>query len=129
MFNVKLACWFSNFVTCSSAFLFSFFGERKFKNNSVIVRLLIRPFYELIIKPFICLWWYKAIKIRSQCPSTVIRVHDRWPVACWDWEGWGSIPACGMYVSFVNVVCSQVEVSATGISHVQRSPTDCGVSI
>jgi len=29
----------------------------------------------------------------------------------------------------VNVVCCQVEVSATGWSLVQRSPTDCGVSL
>jgi hypothetical protein len=28
----------------------------------------------------------------------------------------------------VSVVCCQVEVSATGWSLVQRSPTDCGVS-
>jgi len=28
----------------------------------------------------------------------------------------------------VNVVCCQVEVSATSWSLVQRSPTDCGVS-
>jgi hypothetical protein len=29
----------------------------------------------------------------------------------------------------VSVVCCQVEVSATGLSHVQRSPTKCGVSL
>jgi hypothetical protein len=28
----------------------------------------------------------------------------------------------------VSVVCCQVEVSATGWSLIQRSPTDCGVS-
>jgi hypothetical protein len=28
----------------------------------------------------------------------------------------------------VSVVCCQVEVSASGLSLVQRSPTDCGVS-
>jgi hypothetical protein len=32
-------------------------------------------------------------------------------------------------LSFVNAVCCQVEVSATGRSLVQRSPTDCGVSL
>jgi hypothetical protein len=32
-------------------------------------------------------------------------------------------------LSFVCVVCYQVEVSATGWSHVQRSPTDCGASL
>jgi hypothetical protein len=29
----------------------------------------------------------------------------------------------------VSVVCCQVEVSATSRSHVQSSPTDCGVSL
>ena len=32
-------------------------------------------------------------------------------------------------VSVVNVVCCKVEVSAMGPSLVQRSPTDCGVSL
>ena len=32
-------------------------------------------------------------------------------------------------LSVVSVVCCQVEVSATGRSLVQRSPTDCGVSL
>ena len=31
-------------------------------------------------------------------------------------------------MSVVSVVCCQVEVSATGWSLVQRSPTECGVS-
>jgi hypothetical protein len=31
-------------------------------------------------------------------------------------------------LSVVSVVCCQVEVSATGQSLVQRSPTECGVS-
>jgi hypothetical protein len=31
-------------------------------------------------------------------------------------------------MSVVRVVCCQVEVSATGRSLVQRSPTECGVS-
>jgi hypothetical protein len=33
-----------------------------------------------------------------------------------------------VYLSLVSVVCCQVEVSATGRSLVQRSPTECGVS-
>jgi hypothetical protein len=33
-----------------------------------------------------------------------------------------------MSLSLVSVVCWQVEVSATGWSLVQRSPTECGVS-
>ena len=39
----------------------------------------------------------------------------------------GSNPARGMYVSLVSVVCRQEEVSATGRSMVQRSPTECCV--
>jgi hypothetical protein len=48
------------------------------------------------------------------------------PLACWD---------CGFELhrhygclSVVSVVCCQVEVSASGWSLVQRSPTECGVS-
>jgi hypothetical protein len=40
----------------------------------------------------------------------------------------GSNPSEGMDVSLVSVVCCQVEVSATGWSLVQRTPTECGVS-
>ena len=40
----------------------------------------------------------------------------------------GSNPAEGMAgLSFVNVVCCQVEASATGRSLVQRSPIECEV--
>jgi hypothetical protein len=39
-----------------------------------------------------------------------------------------SNPVGSMDVSFVSVVCWQVEASATGWSLVQRSPTECGVS-
>jgi hypothetical protein len=37
-----------------------------------------------------------------------------------------SSPAGGMYVCCVSVLCCDVEVSATGRSHVQRSPTEWG---
>jgi hypothetical protein len=40
----------------------------------------------------------------------------------------GSNPTGGMDLSVVSVVCCQVEVSATGWSLVQRSPTESGVS-
>jgi hypothetical protein len=40
---------------------------------------------------------------------------------------WVRIPP-GEWMSLVSVVCCQVEVSATGRSLVQRSPTKCGVS-
>jgi hypothetical protein len=49
------------------------------------------------------------------------------PLACWD---------CGLEshrrhgcLSVVSVVCCQVEVSASNLSLVQRSPTDCGASL
>jgi len=41
----------------------------------------------------------------------------------------GSNPTGGMDVSVVSVVCCHVEVSATGLSLVQRSPTDYGASL
>jgi len=40
----------------------------------------------------------------------------------------GSNPAGGMDMSVVSVVCCHVEVSATGLSLVQRSPIEYGVS-
>ena len=47
------------------------------------------------------------------------------PLACWDYVfefrlGHGRL-------SVAKVVCCQVEVSATGRSFIQRSPTDCAV--
>ena len=49
------------------------------------------------------------------------------PLACWDC-GFESHRGHGC-LSVVSVVCCQVEVSATDWSLVQRSPTDCGVSL
>jgi hypothetical protein len=49
------------------------------------------------------------------------------PHACWDC-GFESRRGHGRF-SLVSVVCCQVEVSTTGRSLVQRSPTDCGVSL
>jgi hypothetical protein len=48
------------------------------------------------------------------------------PLAYWDC-GFESRLGHGC-LSFVSVVCCQVEVSASGWSLVQRSPTECGVS-
>jgi hypothetical protein len=48
------------------------------------------------------------------------------PLACWDC-GFESRRRHGCF-SFVSVVCIQAEVSATGCSLVQSSPTECGVS-
>jgi hypothetical protein len=41
----------------------------------------------------------------------------------------GSNPTAGMDVCLVQCLCCQVEVSATGRSLVQRSPTDCDVCV
>jgi hypothetical protein len=49
------------------------------------------------------------------------------PQACWDC-GFESHRGHGCF-SVVSVVCCQVEVSATGWSLVQRSPTDCDSSL
>jgi hypothetical protein len=48
------------------------------------------------------------------------------PLACWDC-GFESRRRYGC-LSLVIVVCCQVQVSATGWSLVQSSPTECGVS-
>ena len=48
------------------------------------------------------------------------------PVACWDC-GFESRRVHGC-LSLVSAVCCQVEVSDSGRSLVQRSPTECGVS-
>jgi hypothetical protein len=48
------------------------------------------------------------------------------PLACWDC-GFDS-PRRHGGLSLVNVECRQVQVSASGLSLVQRSPTECGVS-
>ena len=49
------------------------------------------------------------------------------PLACWDC-GFESLLGHDR-LSLVSVVCCQVEVSATGLSLVQRSPNECGVSV
>ena len=55
------------------------------------------------------------------------QVSGLWPLTCWD-RGFESHRGHG-YLSVVNVVCCQVEVSATSWWLVQRSPTDCGASL
>jgi hypothetical protein len=50
-----------------------------------------------------------------------------WPLSCCDFgceSRWGHV-----YLPFVSVVWCQVEASASGWSLVQRSPTDCGLSL
>ena len=61
---------------------------------------------------FICSW---PRGLRRGCPAASMLVL------------WVRIPP-GAWMFVVSVVCYQVEVSASGWSLVQRSPTDCGVS-
>jgi hypothetical protein len=53
--------------------------------------------------------------------------RSQWPLGCWD-RGFESHRWHGS-LSVVSVVRCQVDVSATGWSLVQRSPTDCGASL
>jgi hypothetical protein len=49
---------------------------------------------------------------------------------CGRWlAGIGRSNPAGIIISLVNVVCCQVEVSATGWSLIQRSLTECGMSV
>ena len=61
---------------------------------------------------------------QSQWPSDLRRVYGRSLAVIV-----GSNPATGMDGCPLWVLCCQVEVSATGWSLVQRSPTDCGASL
>ena len=42
---------------------------------------------------------------------------------------WVRIPPGHGYLSVVSVVCCQVDFSATSLSFVKRSPTECGASL
>ena len=68
--------------------------------------------------------YYKPIRSRSQWP----RGLRRRSTAARLLRSWVRIPL-GAWMFVVNVVCCQVEVSATDWSLVQRSPTDCGASL
>ena len=64
--------------------------------------------------------WQIPVAERSKA-----RVYGRWLAGIA-----GSNTAGGHWcLSLVSVVCCQVEVSATSLSLVQRSPTDCGASL
>jgi len=60
---------------------------------------------------------------------SVIYVPPMWPQAARLLRSWVRIPPGHGYLSVVSVVCCQVEVSATSLSLVQRSPTDCAASL
>jgi len=70
---------------------------------------------------------------RSQAYKKISYLTYDMPIQ-WRWSAaarllglWGRIPP-EAWMSLVSVVCCQVEVSATGRLHVQRNPTDCGLS-
>ena len=77
----------------------------------------------------------------SHSKKNSVRYYHKWPIpVAARSKAWvcgrslvgivGSNPAGGMDVCllWVGVVCCQVEVSASRLSLVQRSPTECGVS-
>jgi len=67
---------------------------------------------------------YGALKGRQ---ILVIARSNAWVCSRSLFEVTGSNPA-GAWMSVVSVVCYQVEVTESGWSLVQRSPTECGVS-
>ena len=68
----------------------------------------------------LCVLYSKDKKAKSQDKQVRIKYRERKKKS----------PAGGMDVSLLSVLCvCQVKVSATGRSLVQRSPTDCGVSL
>ena len=70
-----------------------------------------------------CIYWWIYWQIcRSQWP----RGLRRRSTAARLLTSWVRTPP-GAWMSVVSVVCPQVEVSATSLSLVQRSPTDCRV--
>ena len=67
------------------------------------------------------------LSIKYSCPSGSRAIYDVGlrPLACWDC-GYESRRGHGS-LSLVSVVCCQVEISVSGRSFVQWSPTDFGV--
>jgi hypothetical protein len=60
--------------------------------------------------------WLSGKRVWSAA-DRLLRLRVRIPLGTW------------MFVSFEYCVCCQVQVSATGRSLLQRSRTDCGVSL
>jgi hypothetical protein len=69
-----------------------------------------------------------AFTISAPCRSQWPRGLRRGSTAARLLGLWVRIPPGHGCLSLVSVVCCQVEVSTTGWSLVQRSPTECGVS-
>ena len=68
------------------------------------------------------LYWSMCL-IKFNCVNFCCNLY-RWPRGLCGFES-----RAGGHLSLVSVVCFQVEVSATGCSLVQRSPTECGVPV
>ena len=67
--------------------------------------------------------WLPTTRMHGPIPVATRSKTGLWPLACWDF---GLEPRQGHgCLSFINVVCCEVEVSATGQFLVQGSPTDC----
>ena len=67
--------------------------------------------------------WLRTTRIHGLIPVATRSETSLRPLACWDFgleprQGHGCLP-------FINVVCCEVEVSATGQFLVQGSPTEC----
>ena len=75
-------------------------------------KLLCTRFYSLQRRS----QWPRGLRRRSAA-ARLLGLRVRIPPVAW------------MFVCLVSVVCCQVEVSATSLSLVQRSPTDCGASV
>ena len=84
-------------------------------------------YFSLNIKRNIHKWYFDTVTNpgRSQWP----RGLRRRSAAARLLRLWVRIPPGGMDFCLVSVVCLQVEVSASGWSLVQRSPTACGASL
>jgi len=101
---------------------------------SSLIIFPLSPYYMIV--HFICSSyllspsWISDLETNSLYIASVMhlcgRAVVRRPLACWN-GGFESRRrnAC---VSLVNVVCFQINVSATGRSFVQRNPTECGIS-
>ena len=81
-------------------------------------------------------WWMKQLwRELHSCTSVEHISRSQWPrglrrrsLAARLLRSWVRIPP-GAWMFVVSTMCCQVEVSATGWSLVQTSPTDCGASL
>jgi hypothetical protein len=113
---MQCACTILLSVACSDLQYFSTLSHKRHdfpKKNFLAIKCLS------IFSTNVCEMF--LIQCRSQWPRG-LRPPDCWDCGFESQRGHGCLPV-------VSVVCCQVEVSATSWSLVQRSPTDCGVSL